>query len=72
MTTQIRLLEAHLLALALTLAGDLLGNGVLTTVGAAGAAFSLLALFAVMASALAGGVTRWLRARPSPLLTTRG
>lgn len=71
MTTQIRLLEVQLLALAVTITGDLLGSAALTTLGVTVVTLSLLALFGVMASTLATGVSRWVRARPSPLLATR-
>lgn len=61
---QHRLLEVQLLSLLAALVGDVSGVVALTTVGVAGVALSLLALFVVMGVALAGGVGRWVGARP--------
>ncbi|ELZ43571.1 hypothetical protein C471_00605 [Halorubrum saccharovorum DSM 1137] len=66
--TEDRLIGLALAALVATIGGELLGSQLLVTVGVAGFAAALLALFAVMSVVLTAGVARSLNA-PEPTVT---
>lgn len=70
--TEDRLLGLALAALTATIGGELLGSELLITVGVAGFAVALLALFAVMSVALAVSVARPSELNgPNPTATDR-